>query len=94
MCKYHLKYLRGEAKYLRGEVHPLKGLRGEVKYLRGEVHSSKIELRPKIVVLILAQFILLKIIIFYFTQCVRQLCYYGDVIPFDWKPTVEHDGGG
>ena len=31
---------------------------------------------------------------FYFAQCVRKLRYYSDVIhSFDWKSTIEHDGG-
>ena len=32
--------------------------------------------------------------LFYFTQCVRTLRYYSDVIhSFDWKSAIEHDVG-
>ena len=32
--------------------------------------------------------------IFYFSQSVRKLALYSDVIQlFDWKSAVEHDGG-
>ena len=35
-----------------------------------------------------------KLRFFYFARCVRKFRYYGDVIhSFDWKSTVEHDGG-
>ena len=31
---------------------------------------------------------------FYFARCVRKLALYSDVIhSFDWKSTIEHDGG-
>ena len=31
---------------------------------------------------------------FYFARCVRKLRYYSDVIhSFDWKLTIEHNGG-
>ena len=31
---------------------------------------------------------------FYFTQCIRKLRYYSDVInSFDWKSAIEHNGG-
>ena len=31
---------------------------------------------------------------FYFARCVRKLALYSDVIHlFDWKSTIEHDGG-
>ena len=35
-----------------------------------------------------------QITIFCFAQCVHKIALYSDVIhSFDWKSTVEHDGG-
>ena len=35
-----------------------------------------------------------QITIFYFTRCIHKLCYYSDGIQsFDWKLSIEHNGG-